>query len=170
MSDRLLYCIYLIWLAAGFADFRCHRRTSLATTSGLAESSLHLLQIGTALAALGVWLLLQPTWPMYVLLLVMTACHAAVSYLDTKSAYLKRHLSPAEQHLHSVLDIAPWILLGGAISQGVEQGGWIRRAPPVRGLTWPLLIVPGVALCLLPAAHEFYRAVRARKTGTGSQG
>lgn len=40
---------------------------------------------------------------------------------------------------------------------------------PVRGPTWRRLIVPGAALCLLPAVHEFYRAVRARKIGMGSQ-
>jgi hypothetical protein len=42
----LMYFILPIWLAAGFADYLCHRASSIDTTSGWKESLLHLLQFG----------------------------------------------------------------------------------------------------------------------------
>jgi hypothetical protein len=42
----LMYFALPLWLAAGFADYLCHRATSIETTSGWKESLLHLLQFG----------------------------------------------------------------------------------------------------------------------------
>jgi hypothetical protein len=35
-----------LWLAAGFADYLCHRAASIESTGGWNESMLHLLQLG----------------------------------------------------------------------------------------------------------------------------
>jgi len=42
----LMYFVLSLWLAAGFADYLCHRASSIETTSGGKESLLHLLQFG----------------------------------------------------------------------------------------------------------------------------
>jgi hypothetical protein len=42
----LMYFVLPVWVAAGFADYLCHRATSIETTSGWKESLLHLLQFG----------------------------------------------------------------------------------------------------------------------------
>jgi hypothetical protein len=42
----LMYFILPLWLAAGFADYLCHRASSIETTSGWRETLLHLLQFG----------------------------------------------------------------------------------------------------------------------------
>jgi hypothetical protein len=40
-----MYFVLPVWLAAGFADYLCHRAASIETTSGPKESLLHLLQL-----------------------------------------------------------------------------------------------------------------------------
>jgi hypothetical protein len=39
----LLYFILPLWLAAGFADYLCHRASNIELTSGYKESLIHLL-------------------------------------------------------------------------------------------------------------------------------
>jgi hypothetical protein len=41
----LMYFVMPVWLAAGFADYLCHRAASLETTSGWKETLLYLLQL-----------------------------------------------------------------------------------------------------------------------------
>ena len=50
----LAYLVFPLWVAAGFADWACHRRTGIAFTSGLKENLLHWLmfaEIGVGLLA-----------------------------------------------------------------------------------------------------------------------
>jgi hypothetical protein len=42
----LMYFVLPVWLAAGFADYLCHRAAAIEVTSGWKESLLHLLQLG----------------------------------------------------------------------------------------------------------------------------
>jgi hypothetical protein len=44
-QNVLLYFILPLWLAAGFADYLCHRAAHIETTSGAKESLLHLVQL-----------------------------------------------------------------------------------------------------------------------------
>ena len=48
----LLYFILPVWLAAGFADWLCHRAAHIETTSGAKESMLHLLMFAENRAVL----------------------------------------------------------------------------------------------------------------------
>jgi hypothetical protein len=43
-QSLLMYFVLPLWLAAGFADYLCHRASSIETTCGPKESLLHLLQ------------------------------------------------------------------------------------------------------------------------------
>ena len=51
-------------------------------------------------------------------LALLVLAHAIAGYFDTVSADGRR-ISPAEQHVHSVLDAAPWVLLGAGRSTPV---------------------------------------------------
>ena len=161
-----LYAAYLFWLAAGWADFRCHRRTDLAHTSGLRESTLHLLQL--ALIGAGTVLVLAFELGRAPLLAsaILVAAHAWFGYRDTCSAYGRRELRPIEQHLHSVLDAAPvaaWTI--AAIGYGADDGGWdwhLRR-PPLAPAWWLAVLAPALLLCVGPALMEFRAAWRAQR-------
>lgn len=164
----IAYAGYLIWLAAGCLDFRCHRRTDLPHTSGLAESSLHLVQLGLIGSAGIVGVLFEASRTIALLLLVAVVVHAVVGYLDTRTAFGRRTLFPSEQHIHSVLDMAPWIALACYVvfaSPGVDAWSWriTLRAAGADPALWVALIVPALLLCGVPAAWEFRAAWRARK-------
>lgn len=169
------YAGYLIWLAAGCLDFWCHRRTDLPHTSGLAESSLHLVQLGLIGAAGMIGVLFEASRTIALVLLIAVAVHAVVGYLDTRSAFGRRTLLPAEQHIHSVLDIAPWIALAcfvGFASPGLDALSWrvsLRTAGTDPAL-WIALLVPALLLCGVPAGLEFRAAWQVRHSRSGGAG
>ena len=44
LRAMLMYFVLPLWLAAGFADYLCHRATHIEKTSGWRESVLHVVQ------------------------------------------------------------------------------------------------------------------------------
>lgn len=166
----LLYGAYLIWLVAGLGDFIMHWRTNLRLTSGVAESAAHLVQLvllGTGIV-LGLAFDIGPT--IAVLLALIVAAHACVGYLDSRVAFgNRRTLYPVEQHLHSILDMAPIISLGVLLAltwPAVVAGdhGWmpVLRQPALPFAVWFWVIAPAVVLCVVPALLEFRAAWKSR--------
>lgn len=159
------YAGYVIWLIAGSLDFWCHRRTHLAQTSGLAESVFHLVQLALIAVAAFVAMCFEVGRAVAVVLLIAAIAHAIVGFVDTRCAFRSRVLLPVEQHLHSMLDMAPWIALAWVViatwPKAIEPGWqWVLREPPLDPLLWLGVMVPGVLLCGIPAAAEFRSAWR----------
>ena len=157
----------LAWLLAGTLDFACHRRTDLPHTSGVAESTLHLLQLGLVGAAIMLGMLLEPTTPVIAAMALLVLLHAVVGYLDTRRAYPRRAILPFEQHVHSVLDMAPWIALGLVVAStwpAAIGGEWrlALRQPALPAWIWLMVLVPAALLAWLPALLEWRAAWRAR--------
>jgi hypothetical protein len=164
-----LYAGYLVWLACGLADFIQHRRSDLAHTSGLRESALHLVQLTLIGACLALGLVLALTPASLSLIGLLVAAHAVIGYLDTRSAYGLREIGPAEQHLHSVLDMAPvmGLVLCAIFFADFRDGGLQARRPAAGAGVWSLIVVPALLLCGLPALVEFRDALRARRERRG---
>ena len=167
---RIAGVAYLAWLACGLCDFIAHWRTDLPHTSGFAESATHLVQ----LALLGVAVVLGFGFGIgrgsAVLLLLLVLAHAVVGYVDTRIAFAApRVVSPFEQHVHSVLDMAPVVALGWYVAStwpAAMDGGWAlqaRRPMPSPG-AWFAVLAPAMALCVVPALFESVAAWRARAT------
>lgn len=157
---------YLAWLAAGSLDFSQHRRTDLAHTSGVRESLWHAVQIGLLGGGVLAWLAFAPGLGLTLLLGALATAHAVAGYLDTRSAFGQRAIPPFEQHVHSVLDMAPWIALGGVVlAQGAQAqaAGWPLRWSPAALALWLALLLPALLLCVLPWLHEYRAALRARR-------
>ncbi|WP_407353441.1 hypothetical protein [Luteimonas sp. R10] len=162
------YAGYLAWLFAGTLDFACHRRTDLAHTSGLPESLMHLLQLGLLALAILAGLLLDIGWSVWALMAALVALHAVAGYADTRRAYGRRDLRPFEQHVHSVLDMAPPTALGLVIAATWESApatGWALavRQPPLSPAIWTAVLVPPALLCAVPALLELRGALAARR-------
>lgn len=165
----LAYCGYLVWLTAGLGDFLIHRRTDLPHTSGVAESATHLVQ----LAILGVAVLLGLGFEVgrtcTLLIAGLVAAHAVVGYLDTRIAFGRGRVSlPIEQHVHSVLDMAPMIGLVWLVVStwpAAIGGGWQLelRQPGLSAPIWWAVLLPAVLLTGLPALLEFHAAWRVRR-------
>ena len=75
----------------------------------------------------------------------------------------RRVLLPIEQHIHSVLDMAPVIALGWAMATtwpAPVNGPWQWRNPALPVDIWVAVLLPAVLICVVPAILEF-RAARA---------
>ena len=164
----IAYCGYLVWLASGLCDFLTHRRTDLPHTSGLAESIAHLVQLGLLGAAVLLGLGFEVGQGSALLLLALVATHAVVGYADTRIAFAApRVVSPFEQHVHSVLDMAPVVALGWLLAStwpAAAAGGWTLhpRQPGLPLAMWGAALAPAMVLCVVPALFEFRAAWRAR--------
>ena len=165
----LAYCGYLIWLSDGLCDFVCHWRTDLPYTSGVPESATHLIQ----LVLLGLAVVLGVAFDvgslLAVSLLALVAMHAVVGYVDTRIAFRRqRVILPVEQHIHSVLDMAPiiafaWLLI--STWPAATNGDWSlhARQPAASFGVWLAVLTPPAVLCIVPALLEFRAAWRVER-------
>jgi hypothetical protein len=96
----LAFGVFPAWLAAGGADWLCHRR-----------SGLHLLLFLEIALPLALALWLQATMAMLVLMAGAVAAHMLTSWWDTRLAQPRRHISPLEQQIHSWLEMLPLFAL-----------------------------------------------------------
>lgn len=104
----LMYVIMPLWLAAGFADWLCHRVQHIETTSGYPESLIHLAMQATLAPAVlaGMFLDINP-----LVLLIMVAgfvAHEIVSFIDFRFASAHRVIPPIEQRVHDYLTVLPF--------------------------------------------------------------
>jgi hypothetical protein len=167
--DDLLWTILAwgalpLWLAAGFADWLCHRRTRIEQTSGSRESLMHLLlhaQIAIPLL-LALWLEIEAG-----LLLFMAACvmaHLLTSLADTRLAQPRRHISPFEQQVHSWMEMLPvfaLVVVAVLHADALREPRWLPalRAEPVPG-PWPVLIPLALAAGVALILEEYARGRR----------
>ena len=165
----LAYGAYLVWLAAGLADFACHWRTDLPHTSGVAESTTHLVQLGLLGLAIVLGLAFAMGPAIALALLALVVAHAVVGYVDTRIAFDRRRvLLPVEQHVHSVLDMAPiiafvWLLLSTWPAATSGDWHWQLRRPMLPVGVWLAVLVPATVLCVAPAVLEFRAAWAVRR-------
>jgi hypothetical protein len=166
----LLCLTLLLWLLAGFADWLCHRRTSIERTSGPRESALHLLLYLLIAVPLAAALFLEIGASMLAFMTAGVLAHMAVSLWDTSFALPRRHISPLEQQVHSYLEMLPAFALALVIVlhwEAVTHPVWLlsARAQP---LPWS----GGVLIALLPGllliVEELARGLRtARRVEAG---
>lgn len=157
----IAYAAYIGWLVFGLWDFLLHRRSDLPTTSGVKESGLHGVQIVVVGTGVLIWAALSPTWTLAVAMFCLAVIHACSGYLDTVVADRTRRIVPLEQHVHSVLDLAPWGFVGWVAWNA--QPAWRLEWSPAAPLVWSMLIAPTVPTVLLPWILEFRASVMARK-------
>jgi 4-hydroxybenzoate polyprenyltransferase len=103
----LIGVLYPMWLAAGFVDYWCHKRTDIEATSGRIESWLHVAQfasLGVALLALALFVV-TPTSMLVLVAAVIT--HTVLAFIDVTYTTGRRYISPLEQHIHGYLDVLP---------------------------------------------------------------
>ncbi|WP_367346011.1 hypothetical protein [Stenotrophomonas bentonitica] len=157
------HVLYLLWLTAGAMDFLLHRASSIESTSGLRENTLHLVQLAILGFATVLWLCFRASPSLLAILLVLVCLHAVTGYWDTRVAYPKRAIRPLEQHVHSILDIAPWIAAGAVYWYIPKErtGAELTFEPAPSGL-WLFTIVPALLLTVIPAALEFRRCLAYR--------
>ena len=177
-AARLLlsYVVVPLWIAAGFADWLCHRYTRIAATAGPRESWLHLLMF----VELGVPLLLvlfcEVNALLFAIMLAALALHHLTAWWDLRFAMAHRRIDPVEQMVHSLLEMMPVtaVLLLAVrhfgqfqtlFGLGAETArlGLQARHPPLDA-SYVLGLLGAVALFnALPYLEELWRGRRAQR-------
>lgn len=173
----LLWGVLPLWMAAGVADWWCHRRSDIGHSAGLHEVLLHWLMFGLLGAALLAVLLLQINAGVLLLALGLWLMHQGVTWLELRYVVTRREVSPGEQMVHSAMEWLPLLglvllaLLHAHRWLDVPEGGTVEWAlrwrtdeeEPVTG-TWrvgPVLFAFALVNGL-PLAEELGRAWRQR--------
>lgn len=103
----LLYFVLPLWLAAGFADYLCHRASSIELTSGYKESLIHLLMFSEVAVPLLAAIFFEINALVILLMVGGFIAHQLTALWDVSFAIDKRYVSPIEQQIHSLLEILP---------------------------------------------------------------
>ena len=171
----LMYFVIPLWLMAGIADWFCHRRSNIATTSGAKESLIHLLMFTEVGIPLVLILLFEVNSFIIAVSILFFFLHEFTALWDVSYAVTKRKVGPVEQHIHSFLEMIPLLALVLIIARHWPQftalfqpGGF----PPEISLTFKqtplpttyLIVVLTVALVLefAPYVEEYHRGKKAK--------
>ena len=175
-QNVLMYFILPLWLAAGFADYLCHRAAHIETTSGAKESLLHLVQMAEMGIPILAVMLFEINAGIFLLMIVCFLLHAATAYWDLHYAVAMREVTPIEQQVHSFLEMLPlmglvliavlhWPQFVALFGLGVEPARFdltLKAGPP----SWTYVAVILLAVLffeLLPYLEELVRGLRANK-------
>lgn len=166
-----MYFVLPVWLAAGFADYLCHRASHIELTSGWRESLLHLLQFGEMALPILAAMFLEITSAVILLMIVCLVLHQLTAMWDVSYATTKREVTPIEQHVHSVLEMMPltgllmvvalhWPAFLGLVGLGLASFTMpLKAAPPA----WPYvatMFTLTVLFEVLPYFEELLRGIR----------
>jgi hypothetical protein len=172
----LMYLVFPLWVAAGFADWACHRRTRIEQTSGLKENLLHLLMFGEIGVGMLAVALLEINAAVLLIVIVAFVVHQLTVYWDLHYSTPLREVGPFEQMVHSFLEILPLLSLAllaamawpqalALVGQGSEAADWSLRAKsqplPASYLLGGLLL--SVVFNALPLLQETWACWRARR-------
>ncbi|MCR6630770.1 MAG: hypothetical protein NVV74_12370 [Magnetospirillum sp.] len=170
----LLYVIVPLWLLVGIADWVCHRRTDIQHTTGAKESLIHLLMLVEMGAPVLAALVLEINALVLVVMLAAFVAHEATALWDVSYAVTRRRVTPVEQHIHSFLEVLPFMALSfvvclhwgqalAIVGMGPETADWAVRLKPDPLPLGYLGAVLGAILLLevLPYLEEFWRGWRA---------
>jgi hypothetical protein len=171
-----MYFVFPLWVAAGFADWACHKRTHIAETAGLKESLLHVLMIVEAGAAILGALFLEINALILILLAGIFVVHQLTVYWDLTYAGRHRDISPFEQQVHSFQEMMPlvalilvvlayWDQAVGALGPFGESADFsVRlREPALPADYLAVLFVCVVLFVIIPYGEEVWQGVRAAR-------
>lgn len=174
LQDVLLYAVIPAWLCAGLADWACHRATDIEHTGGTKESLLHIAQ----LSEVGLPLLLSLFFEINALVVATMIAglilHQATAMWDVRWANATRSIPPIEQHVHSILEMAPVMVFAGlailnwpAVHELFEGRLFLSLAPKGQSLPAPyltVLLLAVVAMGMVPYGEELLRCLRAARS------
>lgn len=164
----LLFIILPLWLAAGVADWACHRATDIADTSGVKESLLHLLMLAEMGVAVLAGLFLEITTAVMALMVAAFVLHEVTALWDVSYSSRYRRVTPIEQHVHSFLEMLPLMALCFVAVlhwPQVAAGDWSLRpkAQPLPVLYLTVMLSLVVFTNVLPFLEELLRGIDARR-------
>ncbi|XIA65689.1 diguanylate cyclase [Bradyrhizobium sp. TZ2] len=173
LPGMLMYFVLPLWLAAGFADYLCHRSAHIEKTSGWKESVLHLAQFAEMAVPVLAAIFLEITSGVILVMMTFLVLHEATAIWDVRYATAMREVSPTEQHIHSVLEMLPltalllvialhWPAFAALFGFGTPDFSFTLKQPSLP-LPYIVAILALTALFeVLPYLEELVRGLRYR--------
>jgi hypothetical protein len=178
----ILYGVLPIWIAAGFADWCCHRYSDIAQTSGATESALHLLMM----AEMGIPTLAAAFFEINALVVAIMLAgftlHELTIHADLRYTSARRDITPTEQMVHSFLELVPvvgavlvllfhWPAVLSLFELGNVPADWGLRLKSPAASTEQMLAIGAAGLLFvgLPYLEELYRCIRAARAAPGAK-
>jgi hypothetical protein len=171
----LMYVLLPAWFVPGVADWWMHRRTRIQSTSGARESAIHLLMMAEIGVPMMAALFLEVTPAVLLLMAAAVVVHEATAWWDVQVAVdSDREVRPTEQHIHSFLEVLPFMAFAGvaclhwrplrALLRGSDDGAWrlLRKDPPLPAGYSTAVLTAVATFVGLPYAEELQRCLRAR--------
>ena len=173
----LMYFVLPAWLAAGFADYLCHRAASIETTSGWKETLLHLLQLVEMAIPTLAAIFLEINALVIGIMIVCLLAHEATAIWDVSYAYRTREVTPTEQHVHAFLEMLPlmsllivitvhwqqFLSLFGLGQEAAEFAVRLRQ-PPLPWMYVSVVLSLVVLFEVLPYMEELVRSIRVERS------
>jgi hypothetical protein len=170
----LLYAIPPAWIAAGLADWLCHRATHIEMTAGAKESLIHLLMQAEFGVPVVLTLFCEITPSVILSEIAAFVAHEATVYWDLKYTAPRREISPFEQQVHAWLELVPLVAIALiAVLRWAEtkavfgfRDGPLDLSLRLREKPLPLsyhfgLLTSVALLDALPYLEELWRTLRA---------
>lgn len=167
-----------VWLGAAFLDYVWHRRTRIETTSGLSESLMHTLMMVEGGPAVFGALFLEVNAGVIAMILTASVLHEATAIWDVVYTSSRRTILPAEQHIHSFLEMVPFCVASAAVAMhwnqaralfgyGPEQADFSLRLrkPMIHWSYMAAILGAFVLLGGLPHFEELQRCLVAQSKG-----
>jgi hypothetical protein len=170
----LMYVVLPLWLAAGFADYICHRASHIERTSGWKESVLHLVQFGEMAVPVLAALFLEINSGVILIMMAFLILHQATAIWDVQYASETREVSPTEQHVHSVLEMLPftglllvialhWPAFAALFGYGPPDFSLTLKQQPIPIAYVVSMLALTAFFEVLPYAEELARGLRHRQ-------
>src|SRR3954468_12025742 len=107
----LLYAVPPAWIAAGLADWVCHRATQIEDTAGAKETLIHLLMQAEFGVPVLLTLFCEITPPVIASEIAAFVAHEATVYWDLTYTAPRREIAPFEQQVHAWLELVPLVAI-----------------------------------------------------------
>lgn len=173
MRRMLLFAFLPAWLVPGILDWYYHRKTKIEENSSTRESLTHSAMFASVAMPLTFALLFEIDGFILTSAALAAALHEALTIYDVSYANGRRYTPPAEQHVHSFLEVMPMI---GAVllfsthpraaanlvknPRSAIVPAFRRKRHPVPPAYLAAYYSAVMALIVIPYAEEFIRCLR----------
>jgi hypothetical protein len=169
----LMYAVVPLWIASGFVDWWCHRRSAIERTSGLPENAFHWVLLAEGGIALLAAALLEVNAAVLLLVFAAFLAHELTTYAELRYTVPRREVRPFEQMVHSFMELLPLLLLALLAVMHWDQvqalfgGGAADFSVRTKREPWhpsylAMMFVAVAGFNLIPMAEETLRCWRAR--------
>jgi hypothetical protein len=108
----IMYGCLPAWLIFGLADYVCHRMAKIERTTGIRESILHIVMGGQIAIPVFLGLYFEINVLLLLIAFGVLIFHECVAHIDVKYALHNRPISIWETHVHSFLEVLPFVVVG----------------------------------------------------------